>query len=90
MERSQNEYDTDISDLYWLNAIAEVTEIQHKLNISLDDPILDRLPTASSAFLRIVNETDVNGNEDMKLYVAHNSAGRYVSFVCLILSITIC
>ncbi|KAL0883265.1 hypothetical protein ABMA27_016686 [Loxostege sticticalis] len=74
VERSQNEYDTDISDLYWLNSVGEVTEIQHKLNISLDDDVIDTLPPLSSGFLRIVNETS-----SKKLYLAQNTAGSYSS-----------
>ncbi|XP_063826325.1 putative phospholipase B-like lamina ancestor [Ostrinia nubilalis] len=74
VERSQNEYDTDISDLYWLNSAAEVTEIQHKLNNSLDDDVIDTLPHLSSGFIRIVNETS-----SKKLYLAQNTAGSYSS-----------
>ncbi|KAL4707828.1 hypothetical protein ACJJTC_001774 [Scirpophaga incertulas] len=79
VERSQNEYDTDISDLFWLNAMGEVKEIQHKLNISLDDVAIDALPDLSSAFLRIINETSNDGTITKKLYLAQNSAGSYTS-----------
>ncbi|XP_030020376.2 putative phospholipase B-like lamina ancestor [Manduca sexta] len=78
VERSMSEYDTDISDLYWLNSVAEVTELQPKLNISLDDSI-DLLPDVSSAFLRIVNDTAEDGTPTKNLYLAHNAAGRYTT-----------
>lgn len=80
MERSLNEYETDISDLYWLNAQAEIAELQQKMNISVQDPALDRLPGVASAFLKIVNETSDDGNQRQKLYVAQNAAGRYNLF----------
>lgn len=76
VERKQIDYNTDISDLYWLNSIAEVAELQHKLNISLEDAVLEQLPGLSSAFLRIVNETSEDGSTTKKLYVAQNAAGR--------------
>uniref|UniRef100_A0A1E1WM03 Phospholipase B-like n=1 Tax=Pectinophora gossypiella TaxID=13191 RepID=A0A1E1WM03_PECGO len=79
VERSLNEYDTDISDLYWLNSVAEVAELQHKLNITLEDPVLGHLPGLSSAFLRIVNATSDDGTPTKKLFVAHNAAGSYSS-----------
>lgn len=75
VERAQKEYDTDISDLYWLNSFGEIAEIQNKLNISVQDPTFDRLPGLSSAFVRVVNET-VDGTNTQKLFVAHNAAGR--------------
>ncbi|RVE52127.1 hypothetical protein evm_003200 [Chilo suppressalis] len=78
VERSQNEYDTDISDLYWLNSVGEVTEIQHKLNISLDADVIDALPDLSSGFLRIANET-VEGSTFKKIYLAQNKAASYTS-----------
>lgn len=77
VERSMKEYETDISDLYWLNAMAEATEIQRKLNISLDDQALNSVSGLSSALLRIVNETTDDGVSAKKLYVAQNGAGRY-------------
>ncbi|XP_072949118.1 putative phospholipase B-like lamina ancestor [Epargyreus clarus] len=77
--RSQNEYEADISDLFWLNSVAEVAEIQHKLNISLEDTPVSRLPGLSSAFLRIVNDTNEDGTTTKKLYVAQNVAGSYSS-----------
>ncbi|CAG4956200.1 unnamed protein product [Colias eurytheme] len=77
VERSQNEYETDISDLYWLNSISEVAEIQQKLNISLEDPTVNMLPSLSSAFIRIVNDTE--DETVKKLYMAHNTAASYSS-----------
>ncbi|XP_026492159.1 putative phospholipase B-like lamina ancestor [Vanessa tameamea] len=79
VERSMNEYDTDISDLYWLNSIAEVNELQHKLNISIEDPEISAMPGLSSAFLRIVNETSEDGTAMRKLFVAQDVAGSYSS-----------
>ncbi|KAM3965130.1 phospholipase B domain containing lamina ancestor isoform 1-T2 [Aphomia sociella] len=79
VERSMSEYDTDISDLYWLNSLAEVTEIQKKLNISLEDPMLSSLPDLSSAFIRITNDTTADGRHTKKLYMAQNMAGSYSS-----------
>lgn len=76
IERSMEPYDSDISDLLWLNSVAEVTELQHKLNISLEDEMLQSIPDISSAFLRIVNGT---GDEGPKLFMAQNAAGRYSS-----------
>lgn len=76
VERSQNEYDTDISDLYWLNALADVREIQRKLNITLEDEELFDLPNLSTAFLRITDEHTEEGKLFKKLYVAQNTAGR--------------
>lgn len=76
MERSMNEFDIDVSDLYWLNSVSEVPELQHMLNISLEDPVLENLPGISSAFLRIVNETKDDGTIVKKLYVAQNAVGR--------------
>lgn len=78
MERSQNEFETDISDLYWLNAIAEVAELQKKLNFVVQDPDIDQLPGLASAFVRVVNETAENGSSERKLFVAQNAAGRYL------------
>ncbi|CAK1556364.1 unnamed protein product [Leptosia nina] len=77
VERSQNEYETDISDLYWLNSISEVPEIQEKLNISLEDPAVNVLPGLSSAFLRIINDTD--DETAKRLFMAQNAAGSYSS-----------
>ncbi|KAI8436682.1 hypothetical protein MSG28_010170 [Choristoneura fumiferana] len=79
VERSMNEYETDISDLYWLNAVAEAAEIQRKLNISLDDQALTSVSGLSSALLRIVNVTTEDGGIAKKLYVAQNGAGSYSS-----------
>lgn len=70
-------YKTDISDLYWLNSVAEAEELQHKLNITLEDSELSSLPDASSAFLRIINEMH-DGTPTKKLYVSQNAAGPYV------------
>ena len=78
VERSTNEYETDISDLYWLNSIAEVTELQHKLNISIENTQLNDIPGLSSAFLRIVNETLEDGTNVKKLFVAQDVDGRWV------------
>ncbi|KAI5644345.1 phospholipase B domain-containing protein [Phthorimaea operculella] len=77
IERSGLEYDIDKSELYWLNFASEVAEIQHKLNISLDDPALEHLPGLSSAFLKIAEETSEDGTDIKKLYVAQNAAGSY-------------
>lgn len=71
-----NEYETDISDLYWLNSITEVAELQHKLNISIENSELDDIPGLSSAFLRIVNETLEDGTNIKKLFVAQDVEGR--------------
>lgn len=79
VERSTNEYETDISDLYWLNSIAEVTELQHKLNISIENTQLNDIPGLSSAFLRIVNETLDDGTNVKKLFVAQDVDGSYSS-----------
>lgn len=76
--KSMDDYNTDISDLYWLNFVAEAMELQHKLNITLEDSELDSLPDASSAFLRIVNEV-YDGAPTKKLYVSQNAAGPYSS-----------
>ncbi|CAG9125532.1 unnamed protein product [Plutella xylostella] len=81
VERSQNEFETDISDLYWLNAIAEVAELQKKLNFVVQDPDIDQLPGLSSAFVRVVNETAENGSSERKLFVAQNAAGSYSSMM---------
>lgn len=75
VERSLNAYETDISDLFWLNSIAEVPELQRKLNISIENTTLDNLPHLSSAFLRVVNKTADEGV--LKMFLAQNSAGRY-------------
>lgn len=74
--RSNNEYETDISDLYWLNSVAEVVEIQRKLNISVEDPEFSTMPGLSSAFLRIANDTTEDGKDVRKLFVAQDMAGR--------------
>ncbi|CAH2096323.1 unnamed protein product [Euphydryas editha] len=79
VERSMTEYDTDISDLYWLNSIAEVNELQHKLNISIEDPEISNTPGLSSAFLRIINETAEDGTSIKKLFLAQDVAGSYSS-----------
>lgn len=79
VERSMNEYETDISDLYWLNSIAEVNELQHKLNITIEDPEISNMPGLSSAFLRIINETTEDGTSVKKLFVAQDVAGSYSS-----------
>lgn len=84
IERSMEPYDSDISDLLWLNSVAEVTELQHKLNISLEDEMLQSIPDISSAFLRIVNGT---GDEGPKLFMAQNAAGRYAILLILLLSV---
>lgn len=76
VERSTNEYETDISDLYWLNSIADVAELQHKLNISIENTTLDKLPDLSSAFLRIVNETDNEGTATQRMFIAQNAVGK--------------
>ncbi|CAK1580142.1 unnamed protein product [Parnassius mnemosyne] len=79
-ERSGNyKYDTDISDLYWLNSVADVVELQRKLNITIDDSVVNQLPGLDSAFLRIVNETLDDGTVAKKLFIAHNVAGSYSS-----------
>ncbi|XP_068633401.1 putative phospholipase B-like lamina ancestor [Battus philenor] len=78
-ERNTNKYDTDISDLYWLNSVADVVELQKKLNVTIDNSSVADLPGMSSAFLRIVNETLDNGTFEKKIYVAHNTAGSYSS-----------
>ncbi|XP_013186924.1 putative phospholipase B-like lamina ancestor [Amyelois transitella] len=79
VERSMNEYDTDISDLYWLNSMAEVTEIQRILNITLEDSYIQAVPDLSTAFVRIANETSANGIPTKKLFLAQNKAGSYSS-----------
>ncbi|XP_063624010.1 putative phospholipase B-like lamina ancestor [Cydia splendana] len=79
VDRSMKEYDHDISDLHWLNAVAETVEFQRKMNLTLRDPALDAVSGLSSAFLRIVNETSEDGTAATKLYVAHNAAGSYSS-----------
>lgn len=80
VERSMKEYDTDISDLYWLNFVSEALEIQHKMNITIDNnDSLEKLPHLSSAFLRIVDEETVDGTLTKKLYVSQNAAGKYIS-----------
>lgn len=76
VERSGSEYETDITDLFWLNSIAEVPELQRKLNISIENSTLDHLPDLSSAFLRVVNETTDDGVMK-KMFIAQNAAGRY-------------
>ncbi|XP_023934814.1 putative phospholipase B-like lamina ancestor isoform X2 [Bicyclus anynana] len=77
--RSNNEYETDISDLYWLNSVAEVVEIQHKLNISVQETEFSSMPGLSSAFLRIANETSEDGEDIKKLFLAQDVAGSYSS-----------
>ncbi|CAH2269291.1 putative phospholipase B-like lamina ancestor [Pararge aegeria] len=82
--RSNNEYETDISDLYWLNSVAEVVEIQHKLNISVEEPEFSTMPGLSSAFLRIANETFEGGKDIKKLFLAQSVAGSYSSMTRII------
>ncbi|CAH2048552.1 unnamed protein product, partial [Iphiclides podalirius] len=77
-ERNTN-LETDISDLYWLNSIADVVELQRKMNITIDDPAIDKLPGLSSAFLRITNTTSEDGTATKKIFLAHNVAGSYSS-----------
>ncbi|CAF4881612.1 unnamed protein product [Pieris macdunnoughi] len=77
VERNQNEYETDISDLYWLNSVSEVAEIEQKLNITLEEPNINKLPGLSSAFIRIANDTDDESVK--KLFIAQNAAGSYSS-----------
>ncbi|CAH0715655.1 unnamed protein product, partial [Brenthis ino] len=79
VNRSMTEYKTDISDLYWLNSITEIAELQHKLNISIENSELDDIPGLSSAFLRIVNETLEDGTNIKKLFVAQDVEGSYSS-----------
>ncbi|XP_053609309.1 putative phospholipase B-like lamina ancestor isoform X2 [Plodia interpunctella] len=79
VERSQCEYDTDVSDLYWLNSMAEVAEIQRILNITLEDSTIQNVPDLSTAFVRIANETSEDGTTTKKLYLAQNKAGSYSS-----------
>lgn len=74
IEKSMLEYETDISDLYWLNAMAEVEEIQHKLNVSVEDSVFAGLPSLSSSLVRIVNESEDGSVK--KLFVAQDAAGR--------------
>lgn len=54
--------------------MSEVAEIQQKLNITLEEPIINKLPGLSSAFIRIANDTD--DETAKKLYIAQNAAGR--------------
>ncbi|XP_032517362.2 putative phospholipase B-like lamina ancestor [Danaus plexippus] len=77
IEKSMLEYETDISDLYWLNAMAEVEEIQHKLNVSVEDSVFAGLPSLSSSLVRIVNESEDGSVK--KLFVAQDAAGSYSS-----------
>lgn len=70
-----NEYETDISDLFWLNSLAEVVELQHKLNITVENSILNQFPDLSTAMLRVVNETK-DGIPTQNLFVAQNTVGK--------------
>lgn len=70
------EYETDISDLYWLNSVSEAIEIQRKMNISLENDSLDTVPDLSSAFLRVVDDKAGDGTPTKKLYVSQNAGGR--------------
>lgn len=79
VERSMLEYDADKSDLFWLNFVSEAIEIQHKLNISLDDVSVEKIPHLASAFLRVVDDKYEDGKPTRKLYVAQNAAGTYSS-----------
>ncbi|XP_041978902.1 putative phospholipase B-like lamina ancestor [Aricia agestis] len=83
VRRNEKEYKTDVSDLYWLNSISEVTELQRKLNISVEDETFNSLPGLSSAYLRIVNETSKDGLPLREMYVAQNGAGSYTSMIRL-------
>lgn len=76
IDRSESEYPTDIYELYWLNFISEIPEIQRKLNLTIEDSALNYISGLSSAFLRIVNDTSSDGAENKKLYVSQNAAGR--------------
>ncbi|XP_045536388.1 putative phospholipase B-like lamina ancestor isoform X1 [Papilio machaon] len=79
-ERNANtKSDTDISELYWLNSMADVVELQRKMNITIDNNPVNKLPGLSSAFLRVVNETLENGTTTKRIYLAHNAAGSYLS-----------
>ncbi|XP_021188181.3 putative phospholipase B-like lamina ancestor [Helicoverpa armigera] len=79
IDRSMKEYETDISDLYWLNSVSEAIEIQRKMNISLEDEALETVPHLSSAFLRVADDTTKDGIPTKKLYVSQNAAGSYAS-----------
>lgn len=76
IDRSMKEYETDISDLYWLNSVAEALEIQRKMNLTLEDESIATVPHLSSAFLRVVDDTTHDGTPTKKLYVSQNAAGR--------------
>ncbi|KAH9644783.1 hypothetical protein HF086_007871 [Spodoptera exigua] len=79
VDRSMKEYETDISDLYWLNSVSEAIEIQRKMNITLEDEGLEAIPHPSSAFLRVVDDKTSDGTPTKKLYVSQNAAGSYSS-----------
>ncbi|XP_047029873.1 putative phospholipase B-like lamina ancestor isoform X1 [Helicoverpa zea] len=79
IDRSMKEYETDISDLYWLNSVSEAIEIQRKMNISLEDEALETVPHLSSAFLRVADDKTKDGIPTKKLYVSQNAAGSYAS-----------
>lgn len=79
VDRSMKEYETDISDLYWLNSVSEAIEIQRKMNITLEDEGLEAIPHLSSAFLRVVDDKKNDGTPTKKLYVSQNAAGSYSS-----------
>ena len=76
VDRGLKEYETDISDLYWLNAVSEAIEIQRKMNLTLEDEALETVPHLSSAFLRVVDDKTSDGTPTKKLYVSQNAAGR--------------
>ncbi|XP_026735278.1 putative phospholipase B-like lamina ancestor [Trichoplusia ni] len=79
IDRSMKEYETDISDLYWLNSVAEALEIQRKMNLTLEDESIATVPHLSSAFLRVVDDINHDGTPTKKLYVSQNAAGSYSS-----------
>lgn len=84
VERSSKPYETDISNLYWLNFVHEAAEFQRKLNISLGEDPIERLPSLGSAFLRVVDAKAEDGTPTKKLYVSHNAAESYSSMTRLL------
>ncbi|CAB3221806.1 unnamed protein product [Arctia plantaginis] len=84
VERSSKPYDTDISNLYWLNFVNEAVEFQRKLNISLGGDSIEKLPNLGSAFLRVVDTMAKDGTPTKKLYLSHNAAGKYSSMTRLL------
>ncbi|XP_047029875.1 putative phospholipase B-like lamina ancestor isoform X2 [Helicoverpa zea] len=70
IDRSMKEYETDISDLYWLNSVSEAIEIQRKMNISLEDEALETVPHLSSAFLRVADDKTKDGIPTKKFYAS--------------------